>query len=249
MPPIAHAVGLSHVLTPTAAVLAACVAFIRFAHSVRRRPALRKRITSNPLWKVQFALHPVVVGGMVCISQLTSNPWWALALCPFVFNFGVEPWDLPESFIFFGCFYAHHVAPLLACLLQQAGSSPHAGAEDASSFALAQGLVFGHVWLLHTIGTLEKWRIIDKQRWFWPYMVEGALLKLLWFGSVSRLQLATLLPLFVQFAGRWGLYAYLMRLMGWPKPGDEFYDAFEQRKLPAEFAALILAAGYRLCRM
>ena len=155
------------------------------------------------------------------MSGRTENPLWALALAPFVFSFGVEPWDLPEDLVFWTYFYMHHVAPLLACV--EAATSGGDG-------ALARALLFGHVWLLHPVGRLSM-----KQSLFWPYMVEGFAV-LAYFGHLAAP--VAFLPVVVQFVGRWGLYRFVTHKFN-IVPGHAYYDAFEDRKQPLELAAVL----------
>ena len=216
--------------------------FVLFAHSLKRRPARRKQITGLKLWKAQFFFHPLIVGFLVFFAQ-SQSAWFAIMLVPFVFNFGVEPWDLPSDAIFYVFFYAHHVGPLLACLWPGGDSQDH-------TFAATNGLMFGHLWLLHTIGNLDHLQVISKQSLFWPYMLQGFVLNACWCHAAMQAAqghgaalLQQFLPLLVQYAGRWGLYIYIRRLMGWPSPGAELYDGFETLKQPMEAGLLLCAAA------
>ena len=207
-----------------AALLAFEIAgFIAWAKHVRQRPALRKKLKDNAFFWTQFWLHPVIVAGFVYVSGRTENPLWALALAPFVFSFGVEPWDLPEDLVFWTYFYMHHVAPLLAAVEAATSNVDAAG-------ALARALLFGHVWLLHPVGRLSM-----KQSLFWPYMVEGFAV-LAYFGHVAAP--VAFLPVAVQFVGRWGLYRFVTHKFN-IVPGHAYYDAFEDRKQPLELAAVL----------
>ena len=198
------------------------MAVLRHKH-VRQRPELRKKLKDNAFFWTQFWLHPVIVAGFVYASAVTQNLLWALALAPFVFSFGVEPWDLPEDLVFWTYFYMHHVAPLLACVEAATSNVDAAG-------ALARALLFGHVWLLHPVG-----RLSFKQSLFWPYMVEGFAV-LAYFGLVAAP--VAFLPVAVQFVGRWGLYLFVTKKFN-IVPGSPYYDAFEDRKQPIELAAVL----------
>merc|ERR1712023_474469 len=87
--------------------LLAGVVWICLAQTLfNRDKVLRARVTANVLWKIQFFFHPFIIGAFVLRR-------WKLPiifLTPFVFNFGVEPWDLPRELLFYTCFYAHHFA-------------------------------------------------------------------------------------------------------------------------------------------
>lgn len=220
-------------------------AWIALSQFFRRRPLIRKKVTSSRPWKFQFSLHPVIIGGLVYHSCRSRNPLWMIVLSPFVFNFGIEPWDQPQSLVFNACFYGHHVAPLLACL-DFAGEGLSVEAGKLERFAIAQGLVFAHVWLLHTVGSLEWSGFAIKQRIFWPYVIQGFVLNAFWFHSCLLLGSSPslfALPLLLQYCGRWGLYLSVCVAVGWPKPGDKGYDSFEVRKMPAEFISLCFAAA------
>jgi len=211
-----------------AALATEIAGLIFWAAKVRHNPELRKKLKDSAFFWTQFWLHPVVVAGSVFLAGRAENPLWALMLAPFCFSFGVEPWDLPDSNLFMAFFYAHHIAPLLACVEVAAF-----GGGDTRG-ALATALLFGHVWALHPIGRLKM-----KQQLFWPYVIEGAAVIAYW-GHVSlRPHPTSLAPVAVQMVGRWGLYLYIMKLCGWPKPGDKYYDAFDRNKIPVEMASVL----------
>ena len=259
---------------------------------VQKQPDLRRRILANRLWQLQFLLHPIIVFLLVLRASTNINQYPDISasgpavfplvlLSPFVFNFAVEPWNQPPDLQFKIAFYAHHIAPLLACCgsLLPAELAPSArrtseGSDDSfgslgllgawQRFSFAQAAMFAHLWLLHPMDDLNRRKIIDKQRWFWPYMLQGVFV-FGWFwwevvgvigamvprqgeaaGSeqtISANLLLLILPVFVQLLGRWWLYWRVMCLLGSFKPGDPNYDAFETRRLTVE-SVLWLASGF-----
>ena len=251
---------------PRLAVLFLVVVFVLVAHRIiDRQPALRKAITSNLWWKAQLFCHPFIVGIFIWVSRASRQEWWAVGLVPYVFNCGVEPGNgLTKRAVFAAFFYMHHIAPLMACFdltgMQSAASVGRPGRPSAGAlmrFSFAQALLFGHCWLLHTIGLLEKSLSRGKQlkqQLFWPYMVLGMFAQLYWFRTAAGLfppekwslvsgEVPLLLwPVLLQYIGRWGLYAYVQRLMGWPRPGHELHDAFETKKQLIEPFTLLNAA-------
>ena len=147
--------------------------WIAFAHRVvQKNPRIRKCMTSHPLWKLQFALHPLIVAvGAYLISTWDSTDVSAsssrinvpmLCLSPFVFNFGVEPWDMPADWLFRLLFYFHHVAPLMTIITSASMLKDYGFHDDKkyySSFCWIQALLFGHMWMLHTffyIGSISN---------------------------------------------------------------------------------------------
>lgn len=218
------------------------VAFVVFARYVNRHPDVRKTMKSSSLFWAQFWLHPFIVFAAIYAAGSTGDARYALLLAPFCFNWGMEPWDLPPWLSFYACLYAHHLAPLLACLEAAANCQSAEG-------AVARALVYGHAWLLHPIG-----RVSFKQRLFYPYVIQGAAV-LAYFGAVVlAAHPIALVPVLVQFSGRLGLYLVIGRgLLGWDwrqalglrwfKPSDGYYDAFETRKLPCEVAALLASVA------
>lgn len=211
---------------------------------------LRKRINSQPWFGVQLLLHPVIVGMTVYLANITGNEWWALVGIPFVFNFGAEPMDLsklpPLVFIICQTFgYIHHAGPLLACLTCFS-------IQDDAQFALANALLYAHAWSLHTLGSLDYKKVLDKQKMFYPYIIQGMLVAYYWFSSIKQglddeVRFATVLPLLVgpmfQFIGRWCLYWYIRHFLGYPQAGDEHHDAFETNKQLGEIITFSVAAA------
>jgi len=212
--------------------------------------AARAKITGRKLWKAQFLCHPIIVFFFTFLAGSVphSRAKAVLALCitPFAFNWGVEPWDLPPDPIFFLCFYAHHLAPIAACLV-------------STTAPMAQALLFAHGWQLHTIGSLDRlpknhWAHVSKQLWCGPYYLQGFLVQCFWwhsigtsFGGQPSSEIVRLLPVLIQFAGRWGLYLRLEALMGHPQVTDPKYDALEARKQGVELGGFALA--FLLVRM
>jgi hypothetical protein len=167
---------------------------------------IRSIITKHFLWKLQFFFHPIIVYYFI----LNNNVLNSLIFIPFLFNFGVEPWDLPNDLIFNIFFYCHHIAPLLLCiyniLLQ---------IEINYSNLIAQAILFSHAWLLHSIGNLDHLKVINKQKWFWQYMFIGFILKCYWWHSFYNKDIISYdkAPIFIQYIGRWGLYIRIMKLI------------------------------------
>lgn len=224
------------------------VLFILLTHTkFKVDRAARSQVTGNPLWKAQFFGGPFLI---FCIlwsaarSTPSETPWvfLPLILTPFVFNFGVEPWDLPVDTLFYLCFYSHHIAPVVACIgLQQAQQHDN----------ISTALLFAHCWLLHPISSLQHWGLLNKQRIFWFYMLQGFIIKCFWWnknyknistGITSALVVS--LGVFMQYLGRWGLY---LRLNSLVSDGSMRLDHFEWRKQNVEASAFVLA--FLLCRV
>ena len=153
------------------AVTTVSTVWIVLAHIVRVQPSqsIRKHITSQFLWKLQFFLHPIIIGGGVYWIGHNGSTISLVLLSPFCFNFAVEPYDMPSDRLFQALFYLHHIAPLMTLLFQ-----PETPATD-ETFAVTQGVAFGHLWCLHTFFTLDRYNVVNKQSLFWPYTVQGAL--------------------------------------------------------------------------
>jgi hypothetical protein len=249
-------------------VLLLALGLIALSHGVfARYPHFRTRVTRFILWKAQFHLHPllilvwlwpfrdVVSGG----SAPRGLPAWLLV--PTVFNWGVEPWNLPRGdIVFMALFYMHHAAPVVASVVLNAGvldSRLGSGNEPALFSAVLrwQAVLFAHAWALHPIGALDAKGIIDKQRLFWPYMAQGLLVKGLWWrsvlgavplsSSVPSMLVVLCGPILLQYVGRLGLYWRLCALQNrQAAPGEPPFaslDPFETRKQWAEPAAFLLA--------
>ena len=224
-------------------------ALVIFANTViKHKQDLRKKINAQVWFRISMLLHPVIVGATVYLANITGNEWWGLVGLPFIFNFGAEPMDmskLPPKVltIFQGLAYIHHAGPLLGCL--SCFSIQH-----NTHFAIANSLLYSHAWSLHTLGTLDYMKVLNKQKFFWPYMLQALMASSHWWSSIQQqgleefITLSTVLPLLVgpafQYGGRWGLYKYIIHYLGYPRPGDEHYDAFETRKQIGEAAAFIL---------
>lgn len=211
---------------------------------VARDSKLRSSITSSVWWKLQFASHPLLVGSLVYWHGKYQHPLAKLLLVPIVFNFGVNQRLLPNDMLFLVCFYLHHMAPLL--VFHNNIQQPH-GDNDGGLFPLAQALLLGHAWALHTIGFLDhhfKW--VNKQAFFFPYMMLGFVWKLYWWYNLTNdgnLYWLATYPIFLQYIGRWGLYWRLMTLFGGSHPLHGSDDALERRKQPVELAAFLLSYG------
>lgn len=227
-------------LVPYAPLALAAVIITLAQTTVQNDRAIRARVTGNLLWKVQFFCHPLIVGSFLFATAASSlhspagQAWLPLLLTLFVLNWGVEPWDQPPDFIFKLCFYSHHLAPLLWSL--------HAASVPSFDGTMA-AMLFGHCWLLHTIGYLDKLGWIDKQRWFVPYMLQGAVLQCLWVRSQPSLYTYSAGCVALQFVGRWGLYLRIEQLYGVGDAKSPHYDAFESRKQSFEAAGFVLAYG------
>ena len=77
----------------------------------------------NYFWKMQFMLHPVIVFVFLFYASIrstySSSVFLSLTFVPFLFNWGVEPWDIPKD-VYFQCFfYIHHLSPLIQMLFLQ----------------------------------------------------------------------------------------------------------------------------------
>ena len=211
---------------------------------------LRKKINTYSWFVIQLILHPVIVGGTVYLANVTRNEWWGVLALPFVFNFGAEPMDLSklpsDVCVIFRVFtYIHHAGPLLACLTCF-------GLQGNAQFALANALLYAHAWSLHTIVSLSYRNVISKQKMFYPYMVQCLFVGYYWCTSMRQglgevgfrpsIVLQLLVGPMFQYFGRWGLYLYIRHFMGYPKPGDVRYDAFEVHKQLYEITAFAIAA-------
>jgi len=208
------------------ALLGEIAACIVWSKRVKQRKELRNKIKDARLFWAQFLLHPVIVAALVYVSGVTGNPLWAFALAPFVFNWGMEPGSLPKSISFYTFFYAHHAAPLFGCVEAATG-----GGGDPTG-ALARALVYGHAWMAHPI-----WQVPNKERLFWPYMIEGFIV-LAYFGHVLAATPVAFVPMLVQFVGRWGVQLLTKHAFDL-KPGHKYYDEFDDRKQPYELAAVL----------
>jgi hypothetical protein len=225
------------------------VAFVIFANTViKHNQDLRKRINSREWFGIQMLMHPVIVGGTVYMANVTGNEWWGLVGLPFIFNFGAEPMDMskipPKPLAIIQLFaYIHHAGPLLACL-------SCFSIQNNPEFALAHGLLYAHAWSLHTLGSLNYKKVLNKQNFFWMYMLQALVSTTYWWSSLEKgleeVTLSAVLPLLVgpifQYGGRWGLYEYIRYFLGYPGPGDDHYDAFETKKQMGELAAFVLGA-------
>ena len=220
-----------------------CAALTFASTKLSSHPQTRKRVTRNPFWKLQFFCHPLVVFLLLVLGRGSLKA--SLCLVPFVFNFAVEPWDLPGDVLFRACFFLHHVAPVLCAVGYLIAGSNNASRDsvisgDVARRMLGQGMLFAHAWALHTIGNLDHLQWVDKQRVFWPYMAQGFLIKWVWWAGLLNnggSPALEALPILVQYAGRWGLYLRLQHLLGTSLP----HDAFEKRKQAVEFGGFVLS--------
>jgi len=232
------------------AMILFAIAHIIFTHKVIfYNQELRKKINGQTWFGIQLLLHPLIVGGTVYLANITGNEWYSLLGLPFIFNYGAEPMDLtkipPNNYLILHIFiYLHHAGPLLACWT--CFSIP-----NNARFALANALLYAHTWGLHTIGSLDYKKVLDKQKLFWPYMLTMMLVGYVWFRSLSQaldeVRLLTVLPILVgpmcQFVGRWGLYEYIKCFLGYPQPGNPMYDKFETNKQLGEITAFTIAVA------
>jgi len=231
------------------AMLLLSAAFIIFTNTViKHNQDLRKEINAQEWFWIQMLMHPVIVGGTVYMANITGNEWWGLVGLPFIFNFGAEPMDMsklqPKVLAIFQIFaYIHHAGPLLACL-------SCFNIQNNPDFALAHSLLYAHAWSLHTLNTLKHKRVLNKQNFFWIYMVQALVSTTFWWSSMRRgleeVTVSAVLPLLVgpifQYGGRWGLYEYIRYFLGYPCAGDDRFDAFETKKQMGEVAAFVLGA-------
>jgi len=187
-------------------------------------------------WRIQNLVHPLFIGLSIYLSNSTGNELYGLIGIPFVFNWGAEPFaaeDYCEGTWLVSSIYLHHFGPILACL------NPFV-IEGCPKFALANALVFGHIWSQHTLDALGKRNVIDQKRFFWPFVLLEFVTQAYWFRTVVQelgdqdLALTTccllLVPMVCQYAGRWTLYQTVRKIMGWPKEESQFYCAFNTRK-------------------
>ncbi|GAB5354375.1 hypothetical protein AAMO2058_000113400 [Amorphochlora amoebiformis] len=127
-----------------------CIMFIQFSRYLRHHKELRSKITKSWMWKTQFFCHPVII--FIFLSKFHGSYIATVLLVPFVLNFGVEPWKLPNDLMFYGFFYLHHIAPITLMHI----TIPH-------HQKLSQALLFGHAWCLHPIGSLVHWGYVNKE--------------------------------------------------------------------------------------
>ncbi|CAD7956701.1 unnamed protein product [Amoebophrya sp. A120] len=205
---------------------------------LRKKLAWRNAIVKNVFWKFQFNLHPVIVGLCVYLASCPKDLYFAeyasFMVVPFAFNFAVEPWDLPfRDKLFSLFFYLHHFGPVVGCIAADWASNhlaaagkiiPLSATVTSNSTSLpATALLFAHIWLLHPIGTLDAKKLLNKQKIFWPYVLQGFLLKIaFWremitaekvyvsnYGLIQMQTDAIVLAIFLQFIGRWGSFLRL----------------------------------------
>lgn len=118
--------------------------------------SLRQKLTHQTWYRIQILVHPIFVGGSIFLANSTGNDLYGLLGVPFVFNFGAEPFDTSifRGTWFIPLMYLHHAGAILACL------NPFAIA-TSFNFALANGLLFAHIWMLHTLVSLDHRKIIE----------------------------------------------------------------------------------------
>ena len=257
----------------------------------------RKYIIQNKLWKLQFICHPLLIGTLIAFGSATftirqgydeddnddgyqrrddgtDNRWYnfivivsRILIIPIAFNFGVEPYDMSDDFIFQFCFYLHHLAPILqSSSLSSSSSSSSSMSLRYDTLSSSQSninkegilhyniswevaLLFAHAWTMHPIGYFDKkkWskRFFDKQKLFWPYILLGFIVKYYWWKSIQIQQhqrsMQSIIFVVCQYVGRWGLYLRLCYLYGWHRRTHPNYDSFEWRKQYAELASFIIA--------
>uniref|UniRef100_A0A7S3PS71 Uncharacterized protein n=1 Tax=Aplanochytrium stocchinoi TaxID=215587 RepID=A0A7S3PS71_9STRA len=201
---------------------------------IEKFPAIRKRITQNFLWKVQFFCHPVWMFSFLYFGQGSQAA--TLGLIPFAFNFLVEPWDIPNNdLIFRTSFFMHHIGPILGSMVISSTSSEY--------FILAQALLFMHGWLLHTISFADNYKWISKQRVFWPYCIQGFLFMSFWWWSVGaeNVHCPQVFPTLLFWLGRWGVFLSLQNLFpDFKNPKSTCYDAFEDWKQIVELGSFCI---------
>ncbi|CAB9497783.1 expressed unknown protein [Seminavis robusta] len=221
---------------------------------VQPNKALRKTITSNRLWKLQFLCHPIIVAGILMASSLptekeeTTSSFVIMSFATlsvlFAFNFGVEPFDVPNDMMFSLCFYLHHYAVVVASAIMLSFPTEDDGNHNTKfSFGLSQAILLGHAWLLHPVAYLDTKQIIDKQAIFLPYIATGFICMLYWWSQDGDVIIPKVfrLPVAMQYMGRWGLYVRLCLLTGWHKPDHPNHDSFEWRKQYYELLSFALA--------
>jgi len=216
-------------------ILEGCMFIALARFYIQKHKDLRSTITSRNAWVTQFFCGPLIIfAALMYASRLgvADGPWLAMLLTPVLFNFGVEPSEQPDDIIFELAFYSHHFAPLSALIAVQS----HEFSSDANAIGVA--LLFAHIWLLHPLSSLKRWGIVDKQKYFWPYVALGFVVKIFFWRSIIAASLwVIVLPVVLQYVGRWGLYMRLMHKYGQYIPSD----SFEKRKQIWEFVALVSA--------
>lgn len=157
----------------------------------------RRAVAHNPLWKVQFLFHPVIVGGCVYFANSTL-PVCGLLVAPFVFNWGVEPYNLADDPLLLFLFTVHHLAPVAACVAIESFSA-------TASSNIAVALVFAHAWLTHSVNFLDHKGVITRDKWIWRYLALDFVLKCMWWMNPGSAPQLLMCAVAVQYGSRWSL--------------------------------------------
>merc|ERR1712062_398843 len=127
--------------------------------------------------------------------------------------------------------------------------------DTSNWYPIAQFLVYAIIWSLHSLESFEhrNW-INSKNDFFWQYMVLSFVFHLFWHTSIKNSIKETvnisywvqifgaLIPIFIQYIGRWFLW---MRMWHLAKPKDKNkphwfeHDTFNRNKQFYEFMIVI----------
>ena len=80
--------------------------------TLKKAAVIRTKSTLSIAWKIQFMLRPVIVFSFLYYASnnyhYSSSVLLNVAFVPFVFNFGIEPWEIPKDGYFRTFFYLHY---------------------------------------------------------------------------------------------------------------------------------------------
>ena len=69
--------------------------------TLKKAAVIRTKSTLSIAWKIQFMLRPVIVFSFLYYASnnyhYSSSVLLNVAFVPFVFNFGIEPWEIPKD--------------------------------------------------------------------------------------------------------------------------------------------------------
>jgi hypothetical protein len=207
--------------------------------ALKKSAFIRAKSTLSIAWKIQFMLRPVMVFSFLYYASnnyhYSSSVLLSLAFVPFVFNWGIEPWEIPKDVYFRTFFYLHYFAIIFQLLWFQlenqekhllhvsSASSPTstmvANGNVILSKSIAISLLYAHIWLLYPIRYLDHLKYINKQNWFWWYVCFGFILNLYYWNAVmSKIDHPTFfswdtLPLYLHYVTRWSLHIRMEQLI------------------------------------
>eukprot|EP00040_Diaphanoeca_grandis_P002099 m.20530 g.20530 ORF g.20530 m.20530 type:complete len:234 (-) comp12977_c0_seq1:159-860(-) len=216
--------------------LICCGVFTFMSSWLDSHPSIRKSITQRKLWKLQLFCHPFIIFSFLYFGR--GSLLASVCVVPFVFNFAVEPFDLPKDSIVRICYYLHHIAPVLCTLLYLDINNYNGG--DTQRRVFGQAMMFAHAWALHTVSSIDHFGWMNKQTMFWPYMLIGFCVACFWWSNLlnngpTRVVAIEAIPVGVQYVCRWGLYLRLKTIL--PLPPDQF----ETLKQPVELGAFLIS--------